>query len=42
VEITGFPLMYSGQDLSSTAVALGVIEDLTGYKFYTAGPGNGL
>src|SRR6476661_10856719 len=28
VEITGFPLMYSGQDLSSRAVALGVMRDL--------------
>src|SRR6266853_2629866 len=31
VEITGFPLMYSGQDFNSTAVALGVMTDLTGY-----------
>src|SRR5579859_338636 len=29
VEITAFPLMYSGQDFSSAAVALGVIRDLT-------------
>src|ERR1051325_1628779 len=31
VEITAFPLIYSGQDFSSAAVALGVIQDLTGY-----------
>src|SRR4029077_19985925 len=31
VEITGFPLMYNGHDFNSTAVALGVIRDLTRY-----------
>src|SRR6476469_4524520 len=31
VEMTAFPLMYSGQDFSSAAVAVSVIRDLTGY-----------
>src|ERR1700753_3105018 len=39
-EMTGFPLIYSGQDFSSTSVALGVMwEPSTGkltFKFYTA------
>jgi hypothetical protein len=29
--MTGFPLMYSGQDFSSAALAVGVIQNLTGY-----------
>jgi hypothetical protein len=38
VEITGFPLMYSGHDFSSTAVALGVMRtSLDMPKFYTGG-----